>query len=163
MERAGDCAGCGKARVSGLSLGLCLPPLSIHLSKGLYNVLATSLLQVLEQLTGQQPVFGKARYTVRSFSIRRNEKISTSVTVRGEKAMQLIVSLVAYHAFPSCGLLRHYLLRGMAPWQLHLPYRAVPLLGHAVHAFVSASGCRVSLCSGRQACRTAALSAASQD
>ena len=47
--------------------------------------------QVLEQLTGQQPVFGKARYTVRSFSIRRNEKISTSVTVRGEKAMQLIV------------------------------------------------------------------------
>jgi len=47
--------------------------------------------QVLEQLTGQQPVFGKARYTVRSFSIRRNEKISTSVTVRGEKALQLIV------------------------------------------------------------------------
>lgn len=49
-------------------------------------------LQVLEQLTGQQPVFGKARYTVRSFSIRRNEKISVSVTVRGEKAMQLLES-----------------------------------------------------------------------
>lgn len=48
--------------------------------------------QVLEQLTGQQPVFGKARYTVRSFSIRRNEKISVSVTVRGEKAMQLLES-----------------------------------------------------------------------
>ena len=48
-------------------------------------------MQVLEQLTGQQPVFGKARYTVRTFSIRRNEKISTSVTVRGEKALQLIV------------------------------------------------------------------------
>jgi len=47
---------------------------------------------VLEQLTGQQPVFGKARYTVRTFAIRRNEKISTSVTVRGEKALQLIVS-----------------------------------------------------------------------
>lgn len=50
------------------------------------------LLQVLEQLTGQVPVFGKARFTVRSFSIRRNEKISCSVTVRGEKAMQLLVS-----------------------------------------------------------------------
>ena len=37
-------------------------------------------------------MFGKARYTVRTFAIRRNEKISTSVTVRGEKAMQLIVS-----------------------------------------------------------------------
>jgi predicted ATPase len=49
------------------------------------------VLQVLEQLTGQQPVFGKARYTVRTFAIRRNEKISTSVTVRGEKALQLIV------------------------------------------------------------------------
>ena len=48
-------------------------------------------MQVLEQLTGQQPVFGRARYTVRTFSIRRNEKISCSVTVRGEKAMQLLV------------------------------------------------------------------------
>lgn len=49
-------------------------------------------VQVLEQLTGQQPVFGKARYTVRTFGIRRNEKISCFVTVRGEKALQLIVS-----------------------------------------------------------------------
>ena len=49
-------------------------------------------LQVLEQLTGQQPVYGKARYTVRTFAIRRNEKISCFVTVRGEKALQLIVS-----------------------------------------------------------------------
>ena len=48
--------------------------------------------QVLEQLTGQVPVYGKARYTVRSFAIRRNEKISCSVTVRGDKAMQLLVS-----------------------------------------------------------------------
>ena len=49
-------------------------------------------VQVLEQLTGQQPVYGKARYTVRTFAIRRNEKISCYVTVRGEKALQLIVS-----------------------------------------------------------------------
>lgn len=46
---------------------------------------------MLEQLTGQVPLYGKARYTVRSFSIRRNEKISVYVTVRGEKAMQLLV------------------------------------------------------------------------
>ena len=45
---------------------------------------------MLEQLTGQVPVFGSARYTVRSFSIRRGEKIGCSVTVRGEKALQLI-------------------------------------------------------------------------
>ena len=33
-----------------------------------------------------------ARYTVRSFGIRRNEKISVHVTIRGEKAMQLLES-----------------------------------------------------------------------
>ena len=38
-------------------------------------------------------MYGKARYTVRTFSIRRNEKISCFVTVRGEKALSLIVSL----------------------------------------------------------------------
>ncbi|KAL5704477.1 60S ribosomal protein L11A [Ranunculus cassubicifolius] len=43
----------------------------------------------LAQLSGQTPVFSKARYTVRSFGIRRNEKIACYVTVRGEKAMQL--------------------------------------------------------------------------
>merc|ERR1711962_1995665 len=33
----------------------------------------TRAAKVLEQLTGQKPVFSKARYTVRSFGIRRNE------------------------------------------------------------------------------------------
>jgi len=50
----------------------------------------TKAAKVLEQLTGQQPVFSKARYTVRTFGIRRNEKISCHVTVRGEKALSLI-------------------------------------------------------------------------
>merc|ERR1711887_520510 len=50
----------------------------------------TKAAKVLEQLTGQQPVFSKARYTVRTFGIRRNEKIACHVTVRGEKALALI-------------------------------------------------------------------------
>merc|ERR1712134_226660 len=50
----------------------------------------TRAAKVLEQLTGQQPVFSKARYTVRTFGIRRNEKIACHVTVRGEKATDLI-------------------------------------------------------------------------
>ena len=54
--------------------------------------------QVLEQLTGQTPVFTKARYTVRTFGIRRNEKIACYVTVRGEKAMNLIVRPAARRA-----------------------------------------------------------------
>lgn len=45
---------------------------------------------MLEQLTGQTPVTSKARYTVRSFSIRRNEKIAVHVTVRGPKAEEIL-------------------------------------------------------------------------
>ena len=50
----------------------------------------TRAAKVLEQLTGQQPVFSKARYTLRGFGIRRNEKMACHVTVRGEKAEELL-------------------------------------------------------------------------
>lgn len=50
----------------------------------------TRAAKVLEQLTGQTPVYSKARYTVRSFSIRRNEKIAVHCTVRGPKAQELL-------------------------------------------------------------------------
>merc|ERR1712188_94352 len=46
--------------------------------------------KVLEALTGQTPVFSKARYTVRFFGIRRNEKISVHCTVRGPKAEEIL-------------------------------------------------------------------------
>jgi hypothetical protein len=45
---------------------------------------------VLQSLVGQEPVYSKARYTVRSFSIRRNEKIAVHVTVRGAMAEELL-------------------------------------------------------------------------
>jgi large subunit ribosomal protein L11e len=50
----------------------------------------TRAAKVLEQLTGQTPVYSKARYTVRSFGIRRNEKIAVHVTVRGPKAEEIL-------------------------------------------------------------------------
>jgi large subunit ribosomal protein L11e len=50
----------------------------------------TRAAKVLEQLSGQTPVYSKARYTVRTFGIRRNEKISVHVTVRGPKAEEII-------------------------------------------------------------------------
>ncbi|CEJ04024.1 Putative 60S ribosomal protein L11 [Rhizopus microsporus] len=50
----------------------------------------TRAAKVLEQLTGQTPVYSKARYTVRTFSIRRNEKIAVHVTVRGPKAEEIL-------------------------------------------------------------------------
>merc|ERR1719486_1319168 len=50
----------------------------------------TRAAKVLEQLTGQSPVFSRARYTVRTFGIRRNEKISCYVTIRGPKAEEIL-------------------------------------------------------------------------
>ena len=45
----------------------------------------TRASKVLEQLTGQTPVYSKACYTMRSFRIRRNEKIAVHYTVRLQK------------------------------------------------------------------------------
>merc|ERR1712210_252143 len=50
----------------------------------------TRAAKVLEQLTEQQPLFSKARMTIRSFGVRRNEKIACHVTVRGEKAEEIL-------------------------------------------------------------------------
>lgn len=50
----------------------------------------TRAAKVLEQLTGQTPVFSKARFTIRSFGIRRNEKIAVHCTVRGPKAEEIL-------------------------------------------------------------------------
>nr|WRM33302.1 60S ribosomal protein L11 [Eisenia fetida] len=50
----------------------------------------TRAAKVLEQLTGQTPVYSKARFTVRSFGIRRNEKIAVHCTVRGAKAEEIL-------------------------------------------------------------------------
>merc|ERR1712228_270369 len=50
----------------------------------------TKAAKVLEDLTDQKPVESKARYTVRTFGIRRNEKIAVHVTVRGDKAEELL-------------------------------------------------------------------------
>merc|ERR1712108_98098 len=50
----------------------------------------TRAAKVLEQLSGQTPVYSKARYTVRTFGIRRNEKISVHVTVCGAKAEEIL-------------------------------------------------------------------------
>ena len=50
----------------------------------------TRAAKVLEQLTDKKPIFSKARYTVRAFGIRRNEKIAVHVTVRGFKAQEIL-------------------------------------------------------------------------
>jgi len=64
--------------------------LVLNISVGTSGDKLTRAGKVLEQLTSQTPVTSKARYTVRSFSIRRNEKIAVHVTIRGEKAAEIL-------------------------------------------------------------------------
>jgi len=64
--------------------------LVLNISAGGSGDRLTKAVRVLEQIAGQQPVTSRARYTVRAFSIRRNEEIAAHVTIRGEKAMEII-------------------------------------------------------------------------
>merc|ERR1711957_746286 len=64
--------------------------LILNLCTGESGDVLTKAAKVLEDLTSQKPVESKARYTIRSFSIKRNEKIAVHVTVRGKQAESLL-------------------------------------------------------------------------
>merc|ERR1712195_17609 len=64
--------------------------LVINIAVGESGDRLTKAVRVLQQLSNQTPVENFARYTVRTFGIRRNEKIACHVTIRGDPAMDLI-------------------------------------------------------------------------
>ena len=49
--------------------------LILNISVGTSGDKLTKAIKVLQDLMGQKPITSKARYTIRSFSIRRNEEI----------------------------------------------------------------------------------------
>ena len=64
--------------------------LVINLCVGESGDKLTKAAKVIKDLTGLTPVVSKARYTIRSFGIKRNEKIVVHVTVRGDKALEIL-------------------------------------------------------------------------
>ena len=50
----------------------------------------TKAVKVLKDLTGQEPVTRSVRITIRSFGVRRGQNIAAYVTVRGQKALDLL-------------------------------------------------------------------------
>ena len=97
--------------------------LVLNISAGESGDRLTRAGKVLQQLTDQEPLYSRgnlmlcfstfrlklaltplfsfdlARYTVRTFGIRRNEKIATHVTVRGDKAKEIISKGLAVKEF----------------------------------------------------------------
>ena len=62
----------------------------INLCTGESGDRLTKASKVITDLTQQDPCEGKATYTIRTFGIKRNEKISVFCTVRGDKAEDLL-------------------------------------------------------------------------
>ena len=50
----------------------------------------TKATKVLKDLSGQEPVLNQAKITIRSFSIRRGDKIAAHVSIRGDKAKDIL-------------------------------------------------------------------------
>lgn len=64
--------------------------LVLNISVGTSGDRLTKAIKVLKDLSGQNPITSKARYTIRAFGIKRNEEIGTHVTIRGKKAEELL-------------------------------------------------------------------------
>jgi large subunit ribosomal protein L5 len=63
---------------------------SVNIALGKSGEPLDKAVQVLKQLTGQQPCKRKAKKTIRDFGIRKGEPIACLVTLRKEKAIEFL-------------------------------------------------------------------------
>ena len=73
--------------------------LVLNISVGETGDKLTKAAKVLEDLVGKKPVLSKARFTIRTFGIRRFEKIACSISIRGKKAEEILRKGLAVKEF----------------------------------------------------------------
>ncbi len=63
---------------------------TVNISLGYSGERLVKAAEVLEQITGQKPVFRRAKRTIRAFGVRKGENIAVMVTLRKERAIELL-------------------------------------------------------------------------
>ncbi|MEB3773721.1 MAG: 50S ribosomal protein L5 [Desulfurococcales archaeon] len=63
---------------------------TVNISIGYSGDRLQKAAKVLEELTGQKPVFRKAKRTIRAFGVRKGENIAVMVTLRRERALEFL-------------------------------------------------------------------------
>ena len=80
----------GKKKADNKMRDIHIEKLVVNLAVGKSGDELTKAAKVLQDLTDQKPVLSRAKYTIRSFSIKRNETIACHTTIRGDKALDIL-------------------------------------------------------------------------
>ena len=98
---------------------------TVNIALGYSGERLVKAAEVLEQITGQKPVFRKAKKTIRAFGVRKGENIAVMVTLRGERAIEFLkkafeavgyrlkASSIDQHGNVAFGIEEHILIPGV--------------------------------------------------
>ncbi len=98
---------------------------TVNIALGYSGERLVKAAEVLEQITGQKPVFRKAKRTIRAFGVRKGENIAVMVTLRRDKAIEFLkkafeavgyrlkASSIDQHGNVAFGIEEHILIPGV--------------------------------------------------